>query len=227
MPERAGILCAAMFGYKPLRTPGLLRRKRWAALPVMGAALVVLAQAPARAAPEPSNSDPLQQMLAERGLLSTATAVVKPMADMAQFARDRAAEAVVAAMAFLDIPYSRGGTSAETGFDCSGFTRHVFKNTIGLLLPRSAEQQARDAQLQVVSAEDLKPGDLVFFNTMKRAFSHVGIYVGEGRFVHAPREGGAVRVESMRLAYWARSFNGARRVPAALAAAPAQAEAGR
>jgi cell wall-associated NlpC family hydrolase len=191
------------------------------------AALLALAQSPARAAPEASNSDPLLHMLAERGLLPTAAAVVKPVAEMALYAHHRAAEAVLAALAFLDIPYSRGGTSAETGFDCSGFTRHVFKNTIGLLLPRSAEQQARDAQLQVVSADELKPGDLVFFNTMKKAFSHVGIYVGEGRFVHAPREGAAVRVESMQLAYWARSFNGARRVPETVAAAPASAEAGR
>ena len=61
----------------------------------------------------------------------------------------------------------------------------------------------------------LKPGDLVFFNTLKRTFSHVGIYVGEGKFIHAPRPGGEVRVEEMSLAYWKKRFTGARRVESA------------
>jgi len=72
-----------------------------------------------------------------------------------------------------------------------------------------------------VAVDELRPGDLVFFNTMRRAFSHVGIYVGDGRFVHAPASGGAVRIEDMRLAYWSRRFNGARRAPATAALASA------
>jgi hypothetical protein len=64
-----------------------------------------------------------------------------------------------------------------------------------------------------VLREELKPGDLVFFNTMRRAFSHVGIYVGDGKFIHAPRSGGEVRIEDMRQAYWSKRFNGARRAP--------------
>jgi cell wall-associated NlpC family hydrolase len=93
------------------------------------------------------------------------------------------------------------------------------------VLPRRADQQAKDTSLVAVKREELKPGDLVFFNTMRRAFSHVGIYVGEGRFIHAPRSGGEVRVEDMRQAYWAKRFNGARRAElpatAATAATPA------
>ncbi len=138
-------------------------------------------------------------------------ASLQPAVALVQLARDRAAEAVIAAMAFLDLPYVKGGTSAESGFDCSGFTRHVFKHTVGLLLPRSAEQQAQMGNLLSVPADDLKPGDLVFFNTLRKAFSHVGIYVGDGRFVHSPRQGGAVRMESMRQAYWVARFDGARR----------------
>ena len=107
----------------------------------------------------------------------------------------------------------RGGTSAESGFDCSGFTRYVFKHTLGLLLPRSAEQQAQMGSLLPVTANELKPGDLVFFNTVRKAFSHVGIYVGDGRFVHSPRQGAVVRVDSMQQAYWAQRFDGARRPP--------------
>jgi cell wall-associated NlpC family hydrolase len=156
-------------------------------------------------------SDPLLQMLMERGVVQKGIATLQPAVALAQQARDRAAEAVIAAMAYLDLPYVRGGNSAESGFDCSGFTRYIFKNTLGLLLPRSAAQQAQAEGLQPVPGSELKPGDLVFFNTLRKAFSHVGIYIGDGRFVHSPRQGGAVRVENMHQAYWAQRFDGARR----------------
>ena len=169
---------------------------------------VLAAPEPAPAAAAPAAADPLLQLLVERG-------IVQPAKALAQQARDLAADAVIAAMAFLDLPYARGGSSAESGFDCSGFTRHVFKNTLGLLLPRSAEQQAQMGSLVPVAANELKPGDLVFFNTLRKAFSHVGIYVGEGRFVHSPRQGAAVRLDSMQQAYWAQRFDGARRPPLA------------
>jgi cell wall-associated NlpC family hydrolase len=133
-----------------------------------------------------------------------------------------AADVVFTAMAFLDTPYRLGGTSAEQGFDCSGFTRHVFAQTLGLPLPRRAEEQAQSRQLQGVERASLAPGDLVFFNTLQRPFSHVGIYLGDGRFIHAPRTGAAVRVEDMRGRYWSPRFDGARRVALA-AAAPAPA----
>ena len=129
---------------------------------------------------------------------------------------------VLSAMHFIGVPYRRGGMSADHGFDCSGFTRHVFENSLGLVLPRRADAQARNAGLQKVPRDDLQPGDLVFFNTMRRAFSHVGIYVGEGRFIHAPRSGGQVRVEDMRQAYWSKRFNGARRAARAETASPAR-----
>ena len=83
------------------------------------------------------------------------------------------------------------------------------------MLPRRADQQANQAGLLQVARDELKPGDLVFFNTMRRAFSHVGIYVGDGKFIHSPRAGGEVRVEDMRQAYWTKRFNGARRADAA------------
>jgi len=131
---------------------------------------------------------------------------------------DTASGLVLSAMHFIGVPYRRGGTSADHGFDCSGFTRHVFENSLGLVLPRRADAQAREAGLRPVRRDDLQPGDLVFFNTMRRAFSHVGIYIGEGRFIHAPRSGGEVRVEDMRQAYWSKRFNGARRAALAEAA---------
>ncbi len=149
------------------------------------------------------------QLLHDRGLLSStaqsdANAVVRQV-------RDTASELVLSAMNFLGVPYRRGGESAEEGFDCSGFTRHIFELSLGLVLPRRADQQANQAGLLQVARDELKPGDLVFFNTMRRAFSHVGIYVGDGKFIHSPRAGGEVRVEDMRQAYWNKRFNGARR----------------
>lgn len=137
-----------------------------------------------------------------------------PADDFVGRARDRAGEMVLTALDFLGVRYRRGGVSAESGFDCSGFTRTVFEHSLGLLLPRRAEEQARTPGLLRISEDDLKPGDLVFFNTLRRTFSHVGIYVGDGNFIHAPKPGGEVRVESMRTNYWSRRFTGGRRAEA-------------
>jgi cell wall-associated NlpC family hydrolase len=174
------------------------------------------------AAPDLPAGDVVLQMLQDKGLLPTAAQLdANPLV---QQMRDTASELVMQAMNFLGVPYRRGGNTAEQGFDCSGFTRHVFENSIGLVLPRRADEQAKSSSLLNVKREELKPGDLVFFNTMRRAFSHVGIYVGDGKFIHAPRAGGEVRVEDMRQAYWSKRFNGARRAelpaPDATANAP-------
>ena len=119
---------------------------------------------------------------------------------------------VVSAMNFIGVRYRRGGSSAETGFDCSGFTRHVFETSLGLVLPRRADEQAAMPGLVKVERSDLKPGDLVFFNTRRFAFSHVGIYLGDNRFIHAPRRGREVEVATIDSGYWQRHFNGARRL---------------
>ena len=114
------------------------------------------------------------------------------------------------AMTLLGVPYKRGGSSAETGFDCSGFVRHLYETSVGRLLPRRAEEQA--VATDKIDRSELNPGDLVFFNTMRRTFSHVGIYLGDGKFIHAPSAGKAVRVDDLRAAYWTKRFTGARRV---------------
>ena len=124
--------------------------------------------------------------------------------------RDKASDMVITALNFLGVPYRRGGAN-ETGFDCSGFTRQVFETSLGFALPRRADEQAKAPGLVAVKRAELQPGDLVFFNTLKRTFSHVGIYVGDGKFIHAPKPGGEVRVEDMRFVYWAKRFTGARR----------------
>jgi cell wall-associated NlpC family hydrolase len=155
----------------------------------------------ATAAPNPEGNDEVEKFLQERGLLGRVEL-------LRQRVGDKASDLVVNAMGFLGVPYRRGGN----GFDCSGFVRAMFEQTVGLILPRRASDQA--SVTEKISREDLQPGDLVFFNTMRHAFSHVGIYVGDNKFIHSPRPGGEVRVEDMRQAYWDRRFNGARRVQA-------------
>ena len=89
------------------------------------------------------------------------------------------------------------------------------------MLPRRADEQARTAGLRAIGRHELKPGDLVFFNTMRATFSHVGIYVGDDKFIHAPRTGSEVRIEDMRQSYWSTRFTGARRADLTSVAAPA------
>lgn len=170
-----------------------------------------------QAAPQATNPDEMDRFLTDKGLLTRLEDVSQKVANQAHTVADRASNLVVNAMGFLGVPYKRGGSSAETGFDCSGFVRAMYEQTVGLMLPRRADQQA--AATQVIDKKELQPGDLVFFNTMRRSFSHVGIYVGDNKFIHAPRSGAQVRVEDMGAAYWVRRFNGARRVPTSATAA--------
>ena len=123
---------------------------------------------------------------------------------------------VIKGLEFVGVPYRRGGNTVESGLDCSGFTRLVFLDSNGIDLPRTAAEQAHVGTQ--VSADELKPGDLVFFNTMKRAYSHVGIYLGNDQFVHAPKPGAEIRVENMHQAYWVSKYNGARRLDGVTAA---------
>ena len=164
--------------------------------------------------------DDLDRMIKERGLVTQMTdqltqQISNQLGGPLQSARNtfggKASELVIQAMGLLGVPYKKGGTSEDKGFDCSGFVRYMYEKSVGLVLPRRAEEQAKVTE--EISRSELKPGDLVFFNTLKRTFSHVGIYVGDGKFIHAPRPGKAVRVDDMREAYWQKRFNGARRVP--------------
>jgi cell wall-associated NlpC family hydrolase len=123
---------------------------------------------------------------------------------------DRAAQVAIEALSLVGIRYRYGGNSPDQGLDCSGLVRYVFREADGTDLPRTSNEMSRRGQ--PVDKQDLQPGDLVFFNTLNRAFSHVGIYLGNNQFVHAPSKGRAVRVEDMDMAYWKTRFNGARRV---------------
>jgi cell wall-associated NlpC family hydrolase len=122
----------------------------------------------------------------------------------------RASELALRAMGMVGIRYKYGGTSPENGLDCSGLVRYVFKDAWGANLPRTSEEISRVGQH--IETQDLQPGDLVFYNTLRRGFSHVGIYLGDNKFIHSPSAGGEVRIESMDLSYWKHRFNGARRI---------------
>lgn len=120
-------------------------------------------------------------------------------------------DVVVGALALIGSPYRYGGRS-PAGFDCSGFVGYVYGETLGINLPRRSEEIVRvGAELD---RDALAPGDLVFFNTLGRRYSHVGIFIGDGRFVHAPARGGRVRVEQLSDPYWSARYNGARRLDA-------------
>jgi cell wall-associated NlpC family hydrolase len=119
-------------------------------------------------------------------------------------------EALLQTLLALGLDYSYGGTSPVTGFDCSGLVAHVYLEAWNVRLPRNTGAQSKAGT--AVSLAELQAGDLVFYDTLKRPYSHVGIYLGDDRFVHAPRSGAQVRVESMKSAYWASRFNGARRI---------------
>ncbi|SFD92306.1 Cell wall-associated hydrolase, NlpC family [Paracidovorax konjaci] len=170
--------------------------------------LLLLVCATAHSAPNNNATTPAADEL-DRFLIDRHH-VLSQLREVRTTVQDRTGDLISTAMGFLGVPYRRGGNDADTGFDCSGFIRAIYGQTIGLALPRRANEQA--AATETIDKKDLKAGDLVFFNTMRRAYSHVGLYLGEGKFIHAPRSGAEVRVEDMSASYWQRRFNGARRV---------------
>jgi len=123
---------------------------------------------------------------------------------------DQMNELVMYTVSLADTPYHYGGNSVANGFDCSGFVDHVYRHSLGITLPRTSRGISKVGK--PVSADELSPGDLVFYNTQHASFSHVGIYVGDGKFVHSPRTGESVRTEDMRLRYWETRYDGARRI---------------
>ncbi|ENY1244952.1 TPA: peptidoglycan endopeptidase [Neisseria gonorrhoeae] len=120
-------------------------------------------------------------------------------------------ELIGSAMGLLGIAYRYGGTSVSTGFDCSGFMQHIFKRAMGINLPRTSAEQARMGT--PVDRSELQPGDMVFFRTLGGSrISHVGLYIGNNRFIHAPRTGKNIEITSLSHKYWSGKYAFARRV---------------
>jgi cell wall-associated NlpC family hydrolase len=154
-----------------------------------------------------SDSDPLSLLTPTNKAAETESSGAKSfLSGMA----GKAGDVVVGALNMIGVRYRWGGNTPDSGLDCSGFVRYVFQDTLGLALPRRAEEMSRVGEKVRVS--DLKPGDLVFFNTMRRTFSHVGIYIGDNKFVHSPSTGSTIRVDDLDDGYWEKRFTGARRI---------------
>ena len=134
-----------------------------------------------------------------------------PQSTAADGVLGQAQEFALRALSFIGVRYKWGGNSPDTGFDCSGLIRYVYSQITGQALPRNAHDLS--AVGETVDRTELQPGDLVFFNTLRKPFSHVGIYLGESRFLHAPSRGGAVEIVDMSQRYWKSRYNGARRLP--------------
>jgi cell wall-associated NlpC family hydrolase len=178
-----------------MRRPPIATRRLAVALCAVG----LLACAPAvraQDAPSPSPS-----------LTESATATVKGAAASAW----HTAQSVSSfALGLIGVSYKFGGNTPESGLDCSGLVRYVFGQVTGVDLPRTAREMSRVGDK--ISVDQLKPGDLVFFNTRRFAFSHVGIYLGDNQFIHAPRNGRDVEITMIDKSYWQKRFNGARRL---------------
>ena len=163
-------------------------RARWARLPALAVVLCMLAgcAGTSRHAPGTAYSTPAP----------------------AAIGQDKRSDVVIMALAQLGIRYRYGGASPSTGFDCSGLVDYVFDTAAGTPLPHSTESIAQIGR--PIARHDLSPGDLVFFNTLHRPYSHMGIYLGDGRFINAPSSGGVVRIDTLHDRYYARRFDGAR-----------------
>lgn len=133
-----------------------------------------------------------------------------PIAKLAAPGEDAVGDLLLQAISLLGVAYKFGGSSPTTGLDCSGFIQYVFQKSLKVNLPRTAAEMARSGR--AVDKSELAPGDLVFFNTRGFANSHVGIYMGNGKFIHAPRTGKNIEVANINQSYWVGRYNGARRV---------------
>ncbi len=144
------------------------------------------------------------------GTGSELSAISQQSLRVVDWAATRTQDLLATALSSIGVKYRRGASDPSVGFDCSGFVRHVYKEALGLLLPHNAYSMS--LQGKPVPMSELKPGDLVFFNTLKRQFSHVGIYLGDDRFIHAPSRGKTVQVDRLTDSYWVRHFEGGRRI---------------
>jgi len=132
---------------------------------------------------------------------------------VAQFKQDTSVgteDISIAAVGLVDVPYRFGGNTPKGGFDCSGLIVYVYNKAADIKLPRTI--QLMSSQGKSIDGQPPAPGDLVFFNTTGEKYSHAGIYVGQGRFVHAPSAGGTVRLDYITAPYWASKFTEARRI---------------
>jgi cell wall-associated NlpC family hydrolase len=176
---------------------GVFTRTTLALCFVFASALPTVAEATEASSPSAETASPIKR-------------IEKNLREIGGKAVDGAADISSTALSLIGVNYKFGGNTPEQGLDCSGFVRYVFQQATGINLPRSTRDQAKVGQS--VAKDQLQPGDLVFFNTRRFQFSHVGLYLGNNRFVHSPSSGGSVEVVELDNSYWKKVFNGARRI---------------
>ncbi len=163
-----------------------------------------------------ASADPLDDLIAQKQQQSIVikgrgeAMPVASAADTRDMNKEQVGDLIMNAMGLLGVAYKFGGSSPAQGLDCSGFIQYIFKQSFRINLPRTSAEMAKVGQ--AVSRSDLMPGDLVFFNTRGFANSHVGMYLGNDRFIQSPRTGKTVEITSMTNSYWSKRFNGARRI---------------
>jgi len=170
--------------------------------------MALLGRAQAQSLPE-QPSEPVPSGLRSSPSIESLTPAASA-ADSAVPAASGVEELLFRALSLVGTRYRPGGSSPETGFDCSGYVAYVFREVLAINLPRTSDAIGQKGLR--VARNALQPGDLVFFNTMHRPYTHVGIYLADDRFVHAPSSGGLVRTEDLNLQYWVKRWDGARRI---------------
>jgi len=168
------------------------------------------ATTPAASAPAPAPEQPGIVATVSNVSASVSATVSATVLSAADLVLRSAQDITDQALDLIGVRYKFGGESPDNGLDCSGLVKYVFANVTGVMLPRSAREQAKVGEK--VDVDELQPGDLVFFNTRRSAFSHVGIYLGDNSFIHAPRKRSNVQVANIDGKYWKKHFNGARRL---------------
>lgn len=160
----------------------------------------------AHAEPEGMDNDALERMIRER----TGSAPASPSSPQQTPSGDAAGDLIMNAMSLIGVSYRFGGNSPTQGLDCSGFMQYIFRQTMGITLPRSSAAMAEVGTH--VERANLRPGDLVFFRTSGNRISHVGMYIGNDRFIHAPSTGKNIEITSMNSRYWGSKYATARRI---------------
>jgi cell wall-associated NlpC family hydrolase len=177
-------------------------------LAVSASAFAVDATAPDIAASTNSTAD---AVVPKESMFQAGRAYISRVSDrLADTVTGKSEELINRAMEVIGVRYRWDAELPQSGLDGSSFVGYVFKDKLGFLLPRKSTQMSRVGK--PIGRDELQPGDLVFFNTMRLTFSHVGIYVGDNKFIHSPSKGTSVRVDDLGSMYWDKRFDGARRL---------------
>ena len=177
---------------------------------VLGLSLGLLVSFSSFAADTPSESS-VEAVVPKESMFQAGRSYISRVSDrLVDTVSGKSEELINRAMEVIGVRYRWDAELPQSGLDGSSFVGYVFKDKLGFLLPRKSTQMSRVGK--PVNRDELQPGDLVFFNTMRLTFSHVGIYVGDNKFIHSPSKGTAVRVDDLSSLYWDKRFDGARRL---------------